>query len=131
MTGHISDVNILDGLYGLAEILAFPSLYDNSPMVVREAAAMMTPSLLVRSSSASEGITDGYNGYLCEDNSKDIASVLKRVLFEEKNGIRQVGRNAQMTIPVSWDTVIEDVEKCYFDLIRMKKNKRAGRKEYV
>ncbi len=47
-TGHVTDTNLLDGLYTRADLLVFPSLYDNAPMVVREAAALGTPSLLAR-----------------------------------------------------------------------------------
>jgi len=131
MAGHITDINILDGLYGAADIFAFPSIYDNSPMVVREAAAMMTPSLLVKNSSAAEGIIDWYNGFLCEDNSKDIADVLEKALFKEKDKIQQIGRNAQSTIPVSWDSIMGDVEKRYSDLIMQKKNNKDKRKKIL
>ncbi|HQO70090.1 MAG TPA: glycosyltransferase, partial [Clostridia bacterium] len=131
MAGHITDINILDGLYGAADIFAFPSIYDNSPMVVREAAAMMTPSLLVKNSSAAEGIIDWYNGFLCEDNSKDIADVLEKALFKEKDKIQQIGRNAQSTIPVSWDSIMGDVEKRYSDLIKQKRNNKDKRKKIL
>ena len=122
MVGHITDIYILDGLYGAADIFAFPSIYDNSPMVVREAAAMMTPSVLVRGSSAAEGITDGYNGFLCEDDSQDIADVFKKALFIQRDKIKEIGKNAQTTIPVSWDSIMSDVEYRYADLISQRKN---------
>ena len=48
MLGHISDTTLLDALYARASIFAFPSLYDAAPMVVREAAVMGTPSVMVK-----------------------------------------------------------------------------------
>ena len=42
----------------------FPSLYDNAPMVVREAAVMGTPAVLVAGSDAAEIIHDGANGFV-------------------------------------------------------------------
>ena len=95
-------------------------MYDNSPMVVREAAAMKTPSVLVRNSSSAEGITDGYNGFLCQENSTDLARVLKKALFEEKEKLLAVGKNAQKTIPVSWENIMVDVEEKYFALMTQK-----------
>lgn len=120
LVGHISDIYVLDGLYNAADIFAFPSMYDNSPMVVREAAVMRTPSVLVRNSSSAEGITDGYNGFLCQENSTDLARVLKKALFEEKEKLLAVGKNAQKTIPVSWENIMVDVEEKYFALMTQK-----------
>ncbi len=131
LAGHITDIYILDGLYGAADIFAFPSIYDNSPMVVREAAAMMTPSVLVKKSSAAEGIIDGQNGYLCEDDSKDLADVFKKALFQEKDKLNLVSRNAQTTIPVSWDNIMVDVEKRYFDLVSQRKSNKDRRKKIL
>ena len=49
-TGHIADRNRLMAIYAAASLLIFPSVYDNAPMVVREAAAVGTPSILMRGS---------------------------------------------------------------------------------
>ena len=43
-TGHITDEADLFGLYENADLFVFPSLYDTSGMVVREAAAMLALS---------------------------------------------------------------------------------------
>lgn len=117
MIGHITDIQILDGLYGAADIFAFPSIYDNGPMVVREAAAMGTPSIVVRGSSAAEGIKHKVNGFLCENDPDDLEAVLKDVLFDHPGTAKEAGRNAQKTIPISWDEIIPDVEDRYRDLI--------------
>ena len=132
MTGHVTDIYVLDGLYGASDLFVFPSLYDNSPMVVREAAAMMTPSVLIKNSSAAEGITDGYNGFLCSDDSNDLARVLKRALFDEKSKLHEIGRNAQSTIPVSWDKLMVDIEDRYKELITVnKKGNKQKRKKIL
>ena len=70
LVGHITDIKTLDALYASATLFLFPSLYDNAPMVVREAASMGTPSILAEGSSASEIIRDGENGWLCRDDSE-------------------------------------------------------------
>lgn len=120
LIGHQTDVHILDGLYCLASLFVFPSLYDNAPMVVREAAAMGTPSVMVRGSSAAEIIRDRENGYLCEDDPADLARVLTEALADDE-ARRRVGKAAQDTIPVPWDEVLKTAVSRYGYLIDMNK----------
>ncbi|MDD4164295.1 MAG: glycosyltransferase [Eubacteriales bacterium] len=116
-TGHISDRELLMSLYAQADLFIFPSLYDNAPMVVREAAAAGTPSLLLRNSCAAEGITHDYNGFLCDNTPKSIAECISSSLPKAN----QVGLNAQKTIPISWSSIMIDVESRYKNLILKKK----------
>ena len=113
--GHILDRKVLMGLNARADLLVFPSIYDNAPMVVREAAAAGTPSLLIKGSCAAEGVTDGYNGYLCEDTPEAIAQTIERALNDPKD----VGANARNTIPQSWDTIINEVRGRYQNLAHL------------
>lgn len=55
--------------YTKADIFLFPSTFDTNGLVVREAAACGLPSVLVEGSCAAEGITDGLNGFLTEENA--------------------------------------------------------------
>jgi glycosyltransferase involved in cell wall biosynthesis len=116
-TGHIADREILKGLYARADLFVFPSLYDNAPMVVREAAASGTPSLLIRGSCAADGVTDGVNGFLCENTPEDIAKCMARALLTAK----QVGERARETIPIPWNGVAKQVLDRYAALIERKK----------
>ncbi|MBQ1632298.1 MAG: glycosyltransferase [Clostridia bacterium] len=116
-TGHIADREILKGLYARADLFVFPSLYDNAPMVVREAAAAGTPSLLIRGSCAADGVTDGVNGFLCENTPEDIAACMKRALLTA----RSVGARARETIPVPWSGIAKQVFDRYAALIERKK----------
>ncbi len=118
--GHITDTALLDGLYSAASLFVFPSLYDNAPMVVREASNAFTPSVCVRGSSAAEVIHDGYNGLLCEDDSDDLFRVLSENLFA-KEKLAEMGKNARETIPVAWEVIIQDVLERYQYLIDRKK----------
>ncbi|MGI6317056.1 MAG: glycosyltransferase [Christensenellales bacterium] len=106
LTGHITDARLLRGLYQRSSLFVFPSLYDNAPMVVREAAAAGTPSVTVAGSSASEPIADGVNGLLCRDDPRDLADVLQKAL-SDPSALAAIGREARRTIPVSWDLICE------------------------
>ena len=120
MLGHVTDTSLLDGLYARASVFAFPSLYDAAPMVVREAAVMGTPSVMVRGSTAAEIIRDGGNGYLCENDPKDLARVIAGILDDPEKRDR-VGQAARETIPVPWSKVLETASERYFRWKRIRR----------
>jgi 1,2-diacylglycerol 3-alpha-glucosyltransferase len=115
-TGHITDENLLYGLYEAANLFVFPSLYDTSGMVVREAAAMETPSVVVAGSAPAEPIHDGVNGYLCQDSAFSLMEAVYGALSDPES-LSRVGKNARETIYFSWDSIMDDVIARYEDLI--------------
>ena len=108
MPGHITDPDLLNALYSSAQLFLFPSIYDNGPLVVREAAAAGTPSVVVRGSSAAECVKDGVNGLLCENDPANLAMVVQKALLDEKE-LEAMGKRAKMTIPIPWSSIAEDV----------------------
>ena len=127
LAGHITDNRILDGLYTRATVFAFPSLYDNAPMVVREAAVMGTPSVMVRGSSAAEIIADGDNGFLCEDDAADLCRVLQGILSDPQKA-EQAGLRARETIPVPWERILETAVEHYERLIALGREGKLQKK---
>lgn len=118
--GHITDASLLDALYDRADLFTFPSLYDAAPMVVREAAVMGTPSVMVRGSTAAEIIRDGENGLLCENSSEDLARVMTEAL-KDPGELKEIGRRAKKTIPVPWEKVLEKAVERYERLVALGK----------
>ena len=119
-SGHITEEDVLYGLYETASLFVFPSLYDTSGLVVREAAAMETPSVVVRGSAAAEPIVDGQNGFLCADNAEDLAAVIRRAL-DDPARTREMGAAARRSIYLSWDVIADRAIERYTDLIERKK----------
>ena len=115
-TGHLTDRDTLNALFSRSELFLFPSVYDNAPMVLREAAAMGTPAVVVRGSNAAEGIRHGENGYLCEDDPEDLARVIREALADPE-ALYRVGAAAKATIPIPWSRIIDEVIGYYKDLI--------------
>lgn len=115
--GNIKDRDRLRGLYARASLLVFPSIYDNAPLVVREAAAAGCPSLLIKYSNAAEGISDNENGFLCREDASDIANTINSILLNPEN-IRRVGDNAKKTLARSWENIIDDVHDLYIDILK-------------
>ncbi|MDR0682054.1 MAG: glycosyltransferase [Dysgonamonadaceae bacterium] len=113
--GMISDREMLKQYYAAADLFLFPSLYDNAPLVVREASALHTPSILVKNSTAAEVITDNYNGFLI-DNSSEALTERISTLIQSPEIIKQVGAHASQTIARSWENVTDEVLHRYVQL---------------
>ena len=120
-------IELLDGLYSRAALFAFPSLYDNAPMVVREAAVMGTPAVMVRGSSAAEIIRDGENGYLCENSAQDLCRVMDAALRDPASTAR-VGQRARDTIPVPWETILATAADRYQRLVALGREGKLNKK---
>lgn len=120
LLGFMSDREELMALYHRASLLVFPSIYDNAPMVLREAAAMGTPAVVVAGSCSAEGITDGENGFICRDESgASIAETIRRTLPQTK----AAGQRARETIPVPWARIMTQVVTEYERLIAEKRGR--------
>ena len=106
--GLITDRKKLSDYYAASDLFFFPSMYDNAPLVVREAAAMGTPSLLLKGSTASEVISHDSNGYLVDRNIEEITGMIA-TLDRERENLLHVGINARNTLVRSWEDVVGEV----------------------
>lgn len=114
-TGHILDAGFLGGLYQLADLFVFPSIYDTSSLVLREAAAMGTPAVVTAGSCPAEVVRHGVNGFLALDDASDLARVIQGALAS--SDLPAIGRRAQETIPVPWSAVLDKALVRYQALI--------------
>lgn len=115
-TGQILDRQEIQGYYGIADLLLFPSVFDTNGLVVREAAACATPSLLVRGSCAAEGITDSETGFLCMESAHSIAATLEKIM-DNKQLLKAVGKKAQTDIYISWEDAVKKAYDRYHIVI--------------
>lgn len=117
--GTIVERDALKRYYAAADLFLFPSLYDNAPLVVREAAALHTPSVLLHNSTAAEIISDSVNGFLSEGSVEAYATRLREVL-QAPALMKRAGEEASRTIARSWQNVAEEVYDRYTCLMRRK-----------
>lgn len=117
--GSLTDRSELERYYASADLFLFPSLYDNAPLVVREAAALRTPSVLIKGSTSAEIVVDGKNGFLT-DYSVDAFAGKISCLMLERDLIRSVGAKASCTIARSWQDVTDEVYDRYLSLMTRK-----------
>ena len=106
----------LKEIYAATSLFIFPSLYDNAPLVVREAAMMGVPSVLVNGSTAAEVIVDGENGFLSDNSVEGIASVV-RDIYNDSERLRKASLGAVKTLTRSWKDVMEEVNERYNEII--------------
>ncbi len=111
-TGQLLDRTELQFYYCAADLLIFPSMFDTNGLVVREAAASATASVLVENSCAAEGIKDCETGFLCEETALSVANTIHNVI-DNKDLIHRVGLNAQDDIYISWEDSIKNAYNRY------------------
>ena len=117
-TGAIYDREALRAYYSLADLFLFPSSYDTSGIVVKEAAACDCPTLLVRGSCAAEGVIHRQNGYLAEENKESCASVLLEAC-DNRQELHQTGQNAGKSLYLSWDDAVARAYKRYQEILKI------------
>jgi glycosyltransferase involved in cell wall biosynthesis len=115
--GVITDRSELRTYYAASDLFVFPSIYDNSPLVVQEAAAFNVPAILVRGSSAAEAIHDGENGFLTDNDPSSLATLIAQ-LIKNPSTLRNAGEMARRTIHHPWEDIVDDVYTRYIELIR-------------
>ncbi len=108
----VYDREILKRIYARGDLFLFPSLYDNAPLVVREAAAFRTPALLIKGSTASEVIRDGENGFLAENDLEAFSARIIGILNDQDQRAA-AGNKARQSLCRSWENVIEEVVSRY------------------
>ena len=117
--GVITDREKLKLFYAASDLFLFPSIYDNAPLVIREAAALQTPSVLVRDSSSAENITNNFNGFLTDNSVESFSAKLRELIFSP-DLINITGLNASKSITRSWESVTEEVLDRYKKIMQRK-----------
>jgi len=104
--GKILDRVELQSLYARGDLFVFPSLYDNAPLVMREAAAFGLPTVVAKGSTTAEIVTDGDNGFVTENDPKALARLV-RTLMGQPELLRRAGKGARDSIYMSWEDIVD------------------------
>jgi glycosyltransferase involved in cell wall biosynthesis len=116
--GIVYDRELLATIFARGDLFLFPSLYDNAPLVVREAAAFRMPSLLLKGSTASSVIEDGQNGFLAE-NDLDAYSMKVITILQDRRTLEQAGLGAQKSLCKSWEDILHQVRDRYLEILSL------------
>lgn len=121
--GKVNDRDQLAQLYLRSSALLFPSLYDMSSLVPREAAACGCPTVFARGSTTSQGVTER-NGYLIENSPKALADAVEHIIRNPEHA-REVGDEARRTLYLSWEDTVQTAYDRYLYLIDLKRTLSA------
>lgn len=91
-TGVIKDVQTREAFYQIAKLFVFPSVCDNAPITILEAASQKTPTLCIEKTFSAEIIVDGKNGFLAPLDENIFADKIISAINSEE--LSQVGENA-------------------------------------
>jgi 1,2-diacylglycerol 3-alpha-glucosyltransferase len=73
--------------------------------------------VIVRNSSSAEGILDGVNGFLIENDAADLAKKIAE-LMKVPDMIKKAGEGARKSIYHPWEVIVDDVYQRYVELIK-------------
>ena len=111
-TGPVYDREELAAWYSRADLFLFPSTFDTNGLVVREASACSLGSVLIKDSCASEGVTDGEDGLLIDENCMSLAKCLMQMI-EHPEVMHRIGKAASDNLYLSWDDAVDRAIRRY------------------
>lgn len=115
--GSITEREKIVKYYAASDLFLFPSLYDNAPLVVREAAALHSPAVMAKGATASTIIDDGENGFLVENDPDKMAELLRKLIADPER-VHRVGVQASKSIVRSWEDCVDEVIDRYNFLLK-------------
>ena len=117
--GVIKDREALKQYYAAADLFLFPSLYDTDGIVVKEAAALHTPSVMLETATAASILRNDDNGFVVPDSLEAFTARI-RTLAGDPERVRRVGLQASRTLVRSWEDVVGEVLDRYNHIIGRK-----------
>lgn len=101
-------------LFSRADLLLFPSIYDNFGLVKVEGASYETAGVFIKDTCAGYDITHGVNGFVSDNDTESFAAAIEEAV-KDYNKLKQIGKNAKETLYISWkdcsDVLLENYER--------------------
>lgn len=117
-TGAIHDREALRAWYSRGDLFLFPSTFDTNGLVVREAAACSLGAVLIRGSAAAEGVADGENAILIEENAASMCAALEK-LCSTPARMKALGEAACKELYMSWEEAVAIAARRYEEIIEL------------
>lgn len=117
-TGYIPE-NLKSLYYRAADIFVLPSFSEAFPLTLLEAGASGLPIVATDVGGISDILHDGINGFMVKTGDpEDLTEKILTLLGDDKLRER-LGKKGQMLAEqYSWESVAEETEKLYLDLIK-------------
>ncbi len=118
-TGMVTNTEEKMGLYLTSNLFLFPSVIDTCGLVVLEASAMKTPSVLIKNSTPAEIATENFNCFLCEPTPECMAEKIKEALSNTQK-LNEIASNAQAELGKNWEQTAQFCLTEYQRIIKTK-----------
>lgn len=118
--GRIADREQIKALFCRSKLFLFPSMYDASSLVQKEAAAQSTPTLFLEGAVTASDVTDGVNGFIAPPTPEAYAEKIESILADEKL-YKKVAEGAKRDLYRTWDEAVEELKEEYLRIIEAKK----------
>ncbi|MCK5129643.1 MAG: glycosyltransferase [Clostridiales bacterium] len=125
-TGNIHNRVVLKNIYLRSQAIIFPSLYDVSSLVIKEAASAKCPMILVENSTTAQGVVDMENGFLVQNDENSLAVKIEMILNNEDIA-KKAGEGAFKTLYISWEQSVDKAYERYQYLIDRKKSRNYAK----
>jgi glycosyltransferase involved in cell wall biosynthesis len=123
--GRVTNRSALRSIYNATDMLLFPSVYDNASLATREAAGFYVPTLFVRGATTANGIIDGENGFLSENNPEEYGKKVIEVITNPEL-LKQAGLGAREYLYKSWEDVVSIVFSKYEKIVDRYKHRQLN-----
>lgn len=104
-TGLVSDRPELMRYYAAADLFLFPSLYDTFGTVIREAAAMHTPSVMIAGSTCANFVEEGVTGYTAKNDPVGFAQRLEEI-WGNRSQLDRVSSEVARSLGRQWSDIV-------------------------
>lgn len=113
--------NLFPQLLARANLLLFPSTYDNFGLVKVECAGYETPGVFIKNSCAGFDVSDGINGFLSDDNVESFANKICEAV-KDREKLKETGKNASNDLYITWKECTDELLKRLEQIVEEKKN---------
>ncbi len=104
-TGQISDKQMLDAFYAVADLFVFPSIYDSFPLVKIEASMQKLPGIFLEDTVIAGDVIDNVNGFIGKNNVAAFGDKVYEVI-QQKELLKKVGQKAKDDFVIPWDEIV-------------------------
>ena len=115
-------------LFSRADLLLFPSVYDNFGLVKVEGAAYETPGLFIEGTCAGYEIEDGVNGFLSKNDEDSFAEKIIAAT-EDRKKLKEIGKVASESVYISWKTCTDELLKRLKEIVAEHKRGEQGNED--
>ena len=118
-TGHVHEDETFLSAFALCDVFVLPSEYEAFGIVLLEAMASYKPCIGTRVGGVPEVIKEGETGAIVDyDDPHQLADALLVMLRSEelRRRMGEKGRERVMR-KFSWDSIVEEIEKVYWELL--------------